>query len=180
MLTPTRSAPMLTVATENGGRWDLATRAPEHFTMIVFYRGKHCPVCKSYLETLRDQLAKLDELGVDVIAVSGDERDVAEATRREWAIDGLTLGCELPEQSMREWGLYRSRSIKDAEPDLFSEPALFLVRPDGTIYYAAYNSMPFGRPDLEDFVKSIAWVLGNAYPPRGEVHGEILAGTSGG
>ena len=32
---------------------------------------------------------------------------------------------------------------------MFVEPALFLVRPDRTLYYASVQSMPFGRPCFE-------------------------------
>jgi len=32
---------------------------------------------------------------------------------------------------------------------MFIEPALFLVRPDRTLYYASVQSMPFGRPSFK-------------------------------
>jgi peroxiredoxin len=47
--------------------------------MIVVYRGKHCPVSKNYLASLQQIIFELDELGVEVIAVSGDGRERAEA-----------------------------------------------------------------------------------------------------
>ena len=47
--------------------------------MIVVYRGKHCPVSKNYLASLQQIYYELDELGVEVIAVSGDGRERAEA-----------------------------------------------------------------------------------------------------
>ena len=47
--------------------------------MIVVYRGKHCPVSKNYLASLQQIFFELDELGVEVVAVSGDGRERAEA-----------------------------------------------------------------------------------------------------
>ncbi len=47
--------------------------------MIVVYRGKHCPVSKNYLASLQQIYYELDELGVEVIAVSGDGRERAES-----------------------------------------------------------------------------------------------------
>ncbi len=47
--------------------------------MIVVYRGKHCPVSKNYLASLQQIIYELDELGVEVVAVSGDGRERAEA-----------------------------------------------------------------------------------------------------
>jgi len=60
-------------------------------------------------------------------------------------------------------------TLAEQEPDLFGEPGLFLVRPDGTLYYAATSSMPFARPDLEDLIEAFDFVIGNDYPARGEV-----------
>ena len=47
--------------------------------MIVVYRGKHCPVSKNYLASLQQIIYELDELAVEVIAVSGDGRERAES-----------------------------------------------------------------------------------------------------
>jgi hypothetical protein len=55
------------------------------------------------------------------------------------------------------------------EPALFSEPGLFLVRPDGTLYFATVQTMPFARPHFDDIVKAIDFVLAKDYPARGEV-----------
>ena len=61
-----------------GGRIELG--APTgRWQMIVVYRGKHCPVSKNYLASLQQIYYELDELGVEVIAVSGDGRERAEA-----------------------------------------------------------------------------------------------------
>ncbi len=69
---------------------------------------------------------------------------------------------------MRAWGLFVSRSIKDGEPAEFAEPGLFLISPDGTVYYEAVNSMPFGRPQFGDLLQAIDFVTENDYPARGE------------
>ena len=61
-----------------GGKIELG--APTgRWQMIVVYRGKHCPVSKNYLASLQQIYYELDELGVEVIAVSGDGRERAEA-----------------------------------------------------------------------------------------------------
>lgn len=167
--TPGTAAPELAVDLVGGGSFKLADAQPEHFTMLVFYRGKHCPVCRSYLQTLRDVRDEYAELGVDLVAISMDDEGRATRSVEEWEIGDLDVGHGLREDTARDWGLYLSSAIKDGEPDLFSEPGLFLVRSDGTLHYAAVNSMPFGRPDLERFHTSINWLLENDYPSRGEV-----------
>jgi len=168
--TPRRDAPSLSVSQVAGDTWSLDAQAPENFAMIVFYRGLHCPVCQTYLSTL-DRLAdNYRAAGTSPIAVSMDAPDRAQRTVEEWGLETLPVGYGLSKEDARRWGLYLSEGIKDDEPALFCEPGLFLVRPDGTLFYAAVNSMPFGRPDVEDLLESIRWIEEHDYPARGEVH----------
>ena len=44
VLKPRQPVPALDVDTLNGS-WSLAAQNPENFTMAVFYRGLHCPIC---------------------------------------------------------------------------------------------------------------------------------------
>lgn len=136
--------------------------------MVVFYRGLHCPVCRAYLAELERKLAAFTERGVEVIAVSGDDSERAQRTVEEWKLAQLAIGYGQSIASMRQWGLFVSHGIKVPEPDLFGEPGLFLVRPDGTLYYAAVNSMPFGRPRLDDMLAALDFIIARDYPPRGE------------
>ena len=52
---------------------------------------------------------------------------------------------------------------------MFVEPALFLIRPDRTLYYASLQSMPFGRPCFEEMLNGIEKSIVRDYPARGEV-----------
>ena len=55
------------------------------------------------------------------------------------------------------------------EPERFSEPALYLIRPDGTLYFGSVQTMPFARPHFADILAAVDYVLKNNYPARGEV-----------
>jgi hypothetical protein len=57
------------------------------------------------------------------------------------------------------------------EPPLFSEPALYLVQADGTLYFGSVQTMPFARPHFADILAAIDYVVAKNYPPRGEVVG---------
>ena len=69
---------------------------------------------------------------------------------------------------MREWGLFVSHGIYDHEPALFSEPGLFLIAPDDTVYYESILSMPVGRPRLDDLLGGLKYWREHNYPARGE------------
>lgn len=114
MIKPRTPAPPLEVALVGGGRWSLSEQQPERFTLVVSYRGYHCPVCRGYLKRL-DRLA---EVGVtSVIAVSGDEEHRATQTVEEWGLERLPGGYGQPILSMREWGLFISKGIKEENPN---------------------------------------------------------------
>lgn len=166
---PRKEVPGLIVDTVNGMQWKLRDQKPENFIMIVFYRGLHCPVCKKYLEELNEKVDQFKDKGVNVICVSTDTKERAQKTVSEWDIDNLTIGYGIATEDARKWDLYISKAIKDEEPDVFSEPALFLIRPDNTLYAGAIQTMPFARPKFDELLKAIDFVLEKDYPARGEV-----------
>lgn len=166
---PRQPAPALDLPLVGGGRFDLAAATPQQFTLVVAYRGVHCPVCKNQLSEVDSGLDDLRDVGVDeVVAVSGDDQERAERAVREWGLTHLRVAYSMEEATMRAWGLYVSKGLTDTEPTLFSEPGLFLVRPDGSLYSAHVQSIPFARPRLDDLVTALAFVREKDYPARGE------------
>ena len=165
---PRERAPELDVDLVGGGHWRLHAQQPQTFTMVLFYRGLHCPVCRAQLSELNRRLDELTSRGVNVIAVSGDTHKRAQRSAEEWRLDRLTIGYGLSEQTARAFGLFISRGINDDEPARFSEPGFFLIQPGGTVYYEAINSMPWGRPRLDDIIGGIDYALAHDYPARGE------------
>lgn len=165
---PRQPAPPLEVKLLDGGKWRLGDTKPAAFEMIVVYRGLHCPVCKTYLVDLEAKLPDFSKRGVDVIAISTDNQDRAEKAKTEWGLNNLRVGCELSIASAREWDLFISRAIRDGEPPEFSEPGLFLVKPDGTLFFASRSSAPWGRPAFDQMLRAIDFVNERKMPARGE------------
>ena len=58
------------------------------------------------------------------------------------------------------------------EPALFAEPGVFIVRPDGTLYDGAVQTMPLVRPHFDELLAAIDFALARNYPARGEYAGE--------
>jgi AhpC/TSA family len=119
---PTQPAPELDVATLDSERFRLSEGSPDAFTMIVFYRGHHCPICKPYLRDLDRKPEEFESFGVDVIAVSTDTKELAARSKEEWEIGRLPIGYGLEIAKVREWGLFISRGIEESEPAEFAEP----------------------------------------------------------
>jgi peroxiredoxin len=166
-LMPDTQAPALSLPLVGGGTWTLADQRPENFTMVVFYRGYHCPVCKAYLGKLNALVETAAAAGVSVVAASMDPEDKAATTKAEWGLDKLDVAWGLSLADVKAWGLYLSTSIKEAENAQFAEPGLFWVRPDGRLYLIDISNMPWSRPDVEFLLSKVAFAVGNAYPARG-------------
>jgi len=177
MLLPRRPVPELRVPTLAHGDFELAADAPKLFTLICFYRGLHCPVCLKYLRDLDAPIPEYECRGTTVIAVSSDVHERAQDMARKVGAN-LRFGYSLPLTTARRWGLYISSSrgkssIDIEEPPLFSEPGVFLVRPDGTLYYAAVQTMPFARPLFSELLQAIDFAVVKDYPARGEYDGPL-------
>jgi peroxiredoxin len=180
MLMPRQAVPALTLPLVGGDQFDLAAEQPENFTLVVFYRGLHCPICAKYLIELARLADDFAQRGVGIVAISSDTEARAAKMDEKVGAGALRFGHSLSLQSARDWGLYLSTSrgttsIGLEEPALFSEPGVFLVRPDGTLFYGAVQTMPFARPLFSEMLGAIDFTLANNYPARGEYDGALPA-----
>ena len=178
MLLPRQKTPNLKVETINHGTFDLSSESSEHGTIICFYRGLHCPICANYLTDLEKHVDAFSERGVGVIAVSSDDKSRAVSMAEKISANKLRIAYGLDLPKAKEWGLYISASkgktsIGIEEPDLFSEPGLFMVTPDRALYYGSVQTMPFSRPHFSELIGGLDFVIPNNYPARGEYAGEV-------
>ncbi len=137
--------------------------------MVVVYRGKHCPMCTSYLKELDVLKGKFADIGVDLVAVSADSEIRAD---EQIALINPTfpVGYDLSLEQMQKLGLYISHPRSDAESDrLFAEPGLFVVNDEGRIQIIDISNAPFARPDFKTLLGGINFVRNpaNNYPIRG-------------
>ncbi|WP_417616033.1 peroxiredoxin-like family protein [Parasphingorhabdus sp.] len=167
-LLPAKAVPDFTIPMTDGGKFQLSQRLGDNFTLLLFYRGMHCPICKMQLRDLQRHLGDFAKRGITVVAISMDSKDRAQASAEEWGVDDLMIGYDLGEGLARDLGLYISSGRPGGtEPSIFSEPALLLVKPDQTLYFASVQSMPFTRPSLEQLLQGIDYAIESGYPARG-------------
>ena len=182
-LVPRQRAPDLVVDLVGGGTWRLADQKSEHFTLLNFYRGRHCPQCQRQLQEMNRKHEEFARRGVGLLALSCDTRERAEDATKEWGLDKFPVGYGLSLTEARRWGLYisTSRGVTSAgieEPALFSEPGLFLVKPDGTLYGSIVQTMPFVRLHFNELIGALdSSIIPKNYPARGHVAdlGDALA-----
>ncbi len=140
---------------------------PGRWQLVVVYRGKHCPKCQAYLGQL--EALKGDFAGVDteIVALSCDPREKAEATAEEWQLS-FPVGYGLSIAQARDLGLYISEPRSAQETDRpFAEPGLFVVNPDGKAQIIDISNAPFARPNLAQIAGAIGFIRDKGYPIRG-------------
>lgn len=166
-LMPDKLAPSLSLPLVDGGTWTLADQTPGSFTMIVIYRGLHCPVCKTYLTKLSGMMDDAQSYGLNVVVASMDGVSRATQAKADWGLANMSVAYDLSVADVKNWGLYLSTSIKEAEPEQFAEPGMFWVRGDGRLYLIDIANMPFSRPDLDILLPKAKMAMDNNYPARG-------------
>jgi peroxiredoxin len=167
MLIPGKTFPEFEVPMLGADTWRLVNAASENFTLLIVYRGLHCPLCKEQLEELNDKIEIFAEHGVKPFAVSMDSKERADQTFAEWKVRSVPLGYEMTREQADELGLFVSEGISESEPEIFAEPAMFLVRPNGELFATWAQSVPFARPTFDDLISGIEFILNKDYPPRG-------------
>ncbi len=177
-LIPREPVPALDLPLVGGGRYTLGQAPGEHFDLLVFYRGLHCPLCAKYLTELERLGEEYAKRGVNIVAISNDGAERAGKMADKVKAHHVRFAHDLSLADARRWGLYLSAgrgtsSIGIEEPELFSEPGVFLVRPDGTLYYGAVQTMPFSRPPFQDLLLAIDFAIDKDYPARGEYTGAV-------
>ena len=157
--------PEMSFAKVGGGQLSVGgTR--DRWSMLVVYRGKHCPKCKAYLGKFNDMIAEWEAI-MDVVVVSADtaEKAAADVAEFGWTFD---LGYGLSEDQMRTLGLYVSDPLSEAETTTrFAEPGTFAFKPSGELMLVDISNGPAARPDLEMLFGGMKFNIDNDRPVRG-------------
>jgi len=159
--------PAMTFDTAGGASVTVGGGGGDRWTLFVVYRGKHCGRCKPYLTKLDGMKSAWEEAGFDIVTVSADTREKAEADVAEYGWT-FPVGYGLTERQMRALGLYVSTPLSESETDrAFAEPGVYCLRPDGTALLIAVSNGPSARPDLDQLLDGMIFTIQNDRPPRG-------------
>jgi peroxiredoxin len=137
--------------------------------LVVVYRGKHCPMCTSYLTQLEQLKNKFYALGISVVAVSADPEETASAHNQEMGLS-FPVAYGLSIEQMKDLGLYISHPRSPQETDIpFSEPGIYVINEKGQVQVTDISNAPFARPDLVTLAGGLGFIRdpANNYPTRG-------------
>jgi peroxiredoxin len=141
----------------------------DNWTLLVVYRGKHCPRCKKDLNILEEMRSDWANAGFDVVVVSADTEEKAKADQAEFGWS-FNLAYDLSETQMETLGLYITDPLSPAESDRrFAEPGTYVLREDGSLIVVALSNGPAARPDLTELLDGMIFNKTNDRPARGTV-----------
>lgn len=165
-----QTVPDITVQKLGGGEIHLPTPAENYdWRMVVVYRGKHCPLCTNYLSKLNELVPEFNAIGIDVVALSADPEEKAQAQMSDVKSD-IEVGYGLTIEQMQKLGLYISNPFSAAETDRpFSEPAVLVINEKAELQIVDMSNAPFARPELNSMLMGLKFIRNpaNNYPVRG-------------
>ncbi len=149
------------------GGSELTFGGPGRWQVLVIYRGKHCPLCRKYLNTLDSLLGEFHAADIGVAVASADPKEKAESQVAEEAWR-FPVGYDLTLDQMRTLGLYMSDPRSPQETDRpFAEPGIFVVNADGKLQAVDISNAPYTRPDLAGLLSGIKNTREKGNPVRG-------------
>ncbi|MDF1733645.1 MAG: redoxin domain-containing protein [Minwuia sp.] len=156
--------PSISVPQLGGGELDLGGNGA--WRMVIVYRGKHCPICKRYLSGIEALQGEIDDLGLEVVAVSSDSEEQAQAVADETGVK-VPLGYGLTKAQMKQLGLYVSTPRPNETDHEFPEPGMFVVNDQGQVQIVDISNAPFARPEIASILRGIKFIQEKGYPIRG-------------
>ena len=112
-------------------------------TLLIFYRGLHSESCVRFLTGLAYYTRSLTKLGIEVVAVSADDRQRAMALAARLGRTDLRIAYGLSQEDAEVWGL---ESLNIAALPFF-EPAIFVLNKQRTQLYASPKETAFAMPE---------------------------------
>ena len=144
--------PNLTLDTVADGTLSVRHHLAGSYGAVLIYRGSWCPYCNAQLAAFARAKAKLDELGLKVVALSVDNKADAAALVEKHSLNfPVGYGVDA-EKIAASSGAY----VNDSPPYLQSTG--FVLDPNGKVITAVYSSGAIGRLVAEDVIGFVRYV----------------------
>jgi len=142
--------PTITAARVGGGEMTIPQNLTGRWAVLLFYRGHWCPYCRQQLLDFQRAREPLNELGIEVVALSVDPLEQAQQTVERHRLSFPVLYGLDARQIEKTIGAFIN-----TDP-LYLQATGFVLRPDGMVALAVYSSGAIGRlvaADTMNFLK---------------------------
>lgn len=129
--------------------------AGEKGAVVFFVRSADwCPYCQVQLIDLRDDGAKITDLGYSIVSVSYDDPGVLKAFRDKYKFP-YTMLSDAGSETIKAFGILN----EEYEPDHFAygipHPTVYVVSHDGVVQSVLAEDGHKDRPQIEAIVEAI-------------------------
>ena len=131
----------------DGSTVALADLWKDHRVVVVFYRGHWCPHCQHQLGEINQHIAELAKLNANVIGISSDSKEDAEALHQKLALN-FEVYSDPGLAVITKWG------VEDYANGI-SLPATFVVEPGGAISYRHVGEKPSDHPPIDEVIAAV-------------------------
>lgn len=122
------------------------------YGVVLLYRGSWCPYCNAQLAAFSRARAKLEGIGLKVVALSVDDEPTTQALIDKHGLDfPVGFGANIDEVAALT-GAYTC-----TEPKYFQSTG-FVLNPEGRVITAVYSSGAIGRLVPDDVAGFVSYV----------------------
>jgi hypothetical protein len=166
---PSLPAPDTTFETIGHGPIDPVGKPAPNGTLITFFPHAQCKASRFHLKALDDMIGDFAIRGVMLLAASADSAASLLAMTLEMQIARLPIAHSLDPARMREhWGVLLSQGDVDVgEPPVFTAPAHFWVRNDGSVGLSGVYSTPLMLPEIKSLLRGVEKCAPKGKAPHG-------------
>lgn len=143
LINPQSRVPEMDLPLVGGGRFDIHEMTPDKFTLVIAYRGLHCPKCKAQLQAVDPMVEGLKSRGYEIVAVSMDSEARARKAKVEWDIKNIPIAYDMGLLMAKSWAylflisapiatspnFFPNRASSSSNPMVRSTLNIFKIRP---------------------------------------------------
>ena len=144
--------PDLSIRTVGGGEMTLPGDVEGFYSVILFYRGAWCPYCNAQLAAFARARARLQSIGVEVVALSVDDEAVSAAL-----VDKLRLNFPIGFGAKAD-EISAATGAFVAEGAAYLQSTGFVLDKSGRVLTAVYSSGAIGRLVPDDVVGFVQYI----------------------
>lgn len=135
-----KTAPDFTLTDHRGTAWHVRELLAKGQVVLVFYYGYHCDHCVSQLFGLNEDLDRFQEIGAQVIAVSGDPPALTTERFRQYGDFRFPVLSDPGNKIAAMYGVYQPAA--GSQPEELRH-GTFVLAPNGTVTWTNHGEDPF-------------------------------------
>lgn len=164
-------APLFSGVDNYGNTFELSDKLKQGPVVLVFYRGYWCPLCNKHFEAFEENLSKLSDQGISVVAVTPELPDNVDrfveksgtsipvvSDQSGEIMKAYQVAFDVTKKYQRKIKTFLFTDIarsNGAEEAVLPVPATYLIAEDGLIQYVHYDIDYGNRATVEDILQHV-------------------------